>query len=107
MDFVLIRMVHPIGQGGFVSETVLGDGFTVVFDCGSKTKDHEKLLVREINRLKGWTDHIETLVISHFDEDHYNGLSLLVSSFPIREVIVPSIPKEFRRVYDSLTGGAY
>jgi len=56
MDFELIRMVHPIGQGGFVSETVSGDGFTVVFDCGSKTRNHQKLLAREVKQLRVFTD---------------------------------------------------
>ena len=105
--FEIVRIVHPVGHGGFVSETVLGDEFTVVFDCGSKARSHIGLLTREINNLKSLTCSIDLLVISHFDEDHFNGLSLLISTFTVREVIVPSIPKEFRLVYNALTKGAY
>lgn len=106
-SFAILRIVHPVGQGGFVSETVLDSGFTVVFDCGCKAKNSIGLLTREINNLKHSASSIDRLVVSHFDEDHVNGLSLLVSAIPIREVLIPFIPKEFRLVYNALTGGAY
>lgn len=105
--FAFARLIHPVGHGGFVSETIMKDGFTVVYDCGSRGKGHDRLLSREINRLKRLTGRIDKLVISHFDEDHVNGLSSLVSEFPIGEVIIPAIPKDFHLVYDILTGEAY
>ena len=105
--FALERIIHPVGQGGFISETIFWDSFTIVFDCGSKGRKHKELLSRQIDILKKRTSSIDLLFISHFDEDHVNGVTMLVSEFQIEKVIIPFVPAEFRYIYDVLTGGSY
>lgn len=47
------------------------------------------------------------LVLSHFDEDHVNCIRELGNKLYICKVVIPSIPANFRVVYNALTGGAY
>lgn len=98
------RNIYPVGHGGFATETL--DDFSVVFDCGSDvcpvrvSQFIDKLCVR--------TAHIDMLVLSHFDEDHVNCIRELKNKlYKIIKVVIPSIPANFRVVYNALTDGAY
>lgn len=85
---------HPVGQGCFytgIIETRDMQRFNFVYDCGSNTKgcflqnciDKHKKQIR---------NHIDLLIISHFDEDHINGVLFLLKSNPVvycRRLIIP------------------
>ena len=81
------RTFHPVGQGAFYSEEFeLPDHgrFRIVYDCGSKTlsKSNLKKLIK--SDFAGDMT-VDILFISHFDEDHINGVEFLKP----KTVVVP------------------
>lgn len=92
---VIKRVLHPIGQGAFFTEQFYDTRKkavqNVVYDCGSFT-NMPTLLENEIRNTFEKNDHIDVLFISHFDEDHVNGLMALLRQATIdseTKVIIP------------------
>lgn len=79
------RTFHPIGQGAFYSEQ--HKNFTIVYDCGSKTKSSISDLV--VKNAFPENHIIDILFISHFDKDHVNKISILKKQYKIKRVILP------------------
>lgn len=113
------RVIHPIGQGAFYSERIecADRTYNIVYDCGSgNRKKTPKRLERQIASYYKKEDVIDILFISHFDNDHINGINeLRRHTSEIKNVIVPLIEQEdfwfysienndFERFYNSLTG---
>lgn len=80
---LLQRILHPVGQGGFYTEQFMNKEedfdnsvlFNVVYDCGSKEKN---LLDKTIDyTFPKKKSEIDILFLSHFDEDHVNGVEYL------------------------------
>ena len=89
------RILHPVGQGAFFTEQFLDESgkvvYNVVYDCGSFTSQ-PNLLEYEIRNTFERNAHIDLLFISHFDEDHVNGLMTLQNQTKIdkdTKVIIP------------------
>ena len=82
------RTLHPVGQGAFFSEQFFSSSneclFSVIYDCGSTSK---QLLYHEIEQLE---KSIDIMFISHFDNDHINGLKTLINKglLNFRSVVV-------------------
>lgn len=87
---------QPVGQGGFTScifqensDTI----FSFVYDCGSITSGN--YLYQQIksakNELKFSNSKrvIDLLVISHFDEDHINGIQELLLDVRCKVLVIP------------------
>jgi len=72
-----------VGQGQCVA--VLADETTVVADCGG-TYDSGEIAARWL-RSHG-RRQIDALLISHFDEDHMNGVLDLMMRVPVKKVIL-------------------
>lgn len=106
MAITFKRILHPIGQGAFFSEHFQEEGeerafCNAVYDCGSctglKSADPLKykvseLVVKEIRNTYEDGDKIDLLFISHFDEDHTNGLEVIMEQGLITKdtkVIIP------------------
>lgn len=73
------RIFYPVGHGAFYVETFhdcKSEFFTFVYDCGSSKKDIIKGCIKKAFN-KGDFIKINALFISHFDEDHVNGLEYL------------------------------
>ena len=92
---VFKRILHPVGQGAFFTEQFLDESgkvvYNVVYDCGSFTSQ-PNLLEYEIRNTFERNAHIDLLFISHFDEDHVNGLMTLQNQTKIdkdTKVIIP------------------
>ena len=92
---VFKRILHPVGQGAFFTEQFLDESgkvvYNVVYDCGSFTSQ-PNLLEYEIRNTFERNAHINLLFISHFDEDHVNGLMTLQNQTKIdkdTKVIIP------------------
>jgi len=77
---------HPVGQGLFYSGRI-GD-FRFVYDCGTASgKQH---LDYAIASYDSYNDPLDLLVISHFHNDHLNGISqLLKKTGGAKEVVIP------------------
>ena len=91
----VVRGIHPVGQGAFFTEQFLDESgkvvYNVVYDCGSFTSQ-PNLLEYEIRNTFERNAHIDLLFISHFDEDHVNGLMTLQNQTKIdkdTKVIIP------------------
>ena len=93
MSFVVIRTIHPIGQGAFYSERFELDNqviANIVYDCGTSTKPKKKAEnYVSVNDM----DKIDILFISHFDSDHVCLLETLMNSVSeIGCVVLPALP---------------
>ena len=82
---IFTRMLRPVGQGAFFTEYFKEEGYSssIIYDCGSMNKE---LLNHELDRFKKEVAIHEyapfnLLFISHFDNDHINGLSKLIDMF--------------------------
>lgn len=87
----VIRTFHPIGQGAFYTERfILGNGkeVNIVYDCGTQCK---RIINKEIRSYFAPMMHkIDILFISHFDDDHVNGIEeLLKQGIAIGNVVIP------------------
>lgn len=98
------RVIYPVGQGGFAVEFI-GE-MCVAYDCGSNSSVTS--ITRSIdNLIKNGVDHIDFLVISHFDRDHVNSIQHLQNKIKVRKALVPAIPTDMRIVYNEAANGAY
>lgn len=104
----IIRTIHPVGQGAFYSEKFIsdnGDQNIVVYDCGTKSKDYQ-YLTAELASYFHKDKVIDLFFVSHFDEDHINGITQFKDlGVKIKTVVVPLIDKKDRWFY-MCTGGA-
>lgn len=93
MELQVIRTIHPVGQGAFYTETLhrpgLNDDKHIVYDCG--VKPYSNRLVEEICNFLPNKSTIDVLFISHFHEDHVNGIKLLAERYKIKHVVLPQI----------------
>lgn len=78
------RKFVPVGHGGFAVEDI--DRRKIVFDCGCKSK---KLIEQQINKVFCKDQDILAVFISHFHNDHVNGLQHLLRRCKVKRVIIP------------------
>lgn len=90
----LIRYIHPVGQGAFYTEQFFNDKnekiATIVYDCGSTS--NMKGIIREVGNMFNCTQgkqDVDILFISHFHEDHINGIAKLKELTNIKNVVIP------------------
>ena len=97
--FSMKRIIHPIGQGAFYTERLrIGEvEYNVVYDCGSLRRS--KVVQTEVNSYYEDGDVIDILFISHFDNDHINGLLHLKKKCRIMNVVMPLIDSSHKWVY--------
>lgn len=98
------RVIHPIGQGGFITEFIYvpspkfkdSNVYKVIYDCGSETAG---TLPPIIDRLFPYDSIVDCLFISHFDSDHVNGIDHLLSRIKkVRHVVLPLMNKMHKLV---------
>ncbi len=94
---------HPVGHGMFYSGKIINANekdkcFNFIYDCG-RLRAANKLIIEISNYtddLKSGTNELNLLVISHFHDDHINGLPKMFELFKknntvIKTVIMPYI----------------
>lgn len=91
MDLTFRRIFHPVGHGAFYTEDFsplpAGRAFRVVYDCGSDTLSPYDFrnIIANISQQNGYLLEVDLLFISHFDNDHINGIDYLIP----KRVIIP------------------
>lgn len=105
--FHVQQRFHPVGHGTFMTGLLIDDGhsrFSWVYDCGSKKKRPRE---ESLNRMKTsglWPHPIDMLVLSHFDDDHVNGLEALLRLRSVKSLVLPFSDWQ-QRVRDVCVGG--
>jgi competence protein ComEC len=85
---VLDAEVLAVGHGLAVLLTT-GDGHTWVYDCGRmRAPEVGRRVIAPALWARG-VQHIDAIILSHADADHYNGLPDLLDRFSIGAVRVP------------------
>ncbi|QAB14425.1 MBL fold metallo-hydrolase [Hydrogenovibrio thermophilus] len=94
------RTFHPVGQGAFYTEEHLKPRtdieFRVVYDCGGSSG---KIVKDEIDRKYRKNEQIDAVFISHFHQDHINGLEYLLSRCDVKKVFIPSLTDSLKALY--------
>ncbi len=97
MAIRLERTIWPVGHGAFYTEQFKdGDNvlFTAVYDCGSEQIKMRNECIEAIFPKDKKTD-IDALFISHFHNDHVNGLQELLSRTNIKRLYVPQLKDDY------------
>lgn len=95
-ESMIIRSFLPVGQGAFYRESFQFPGMNrkinVIYDCGSlpdfsivKERIREDFDPKEI---------VDAVFISHFDDDHCNGLPYLLNYCQVKNLFLPLITKD-------------
>lgn len=90
-SFELTRVLHPVGQGGFYTETLnnaQGKEFNVVYDCGG---NGQRFMANYLRKCFPQSKTIDLAFISHFHYDHINGLIYLLKNNDVRHLIIPQL----------------
>ena len=99
----MIRIFHAIGQGAFYTEFF--KDFIAVYDCGS---DNNIDLIRSrINATFKQGTKIDAIFISHFHEDHVNGLEYLLNYCKVDRLFLPLLTEDKKiqlLIHNSLYG---
>lgn len=97
---IIKRFIHSVGQGAFYSEHFDLESeprVNIVYDCG--TKDQWRgALESSCNFCWNLSEGvIDALFISHFDQDHVNGIFYLVQKLhvKIKKVVLPVMRNEY------------
>lgn len=93
----LYRYFNPVGQGAFFEELFYNNNFKMgvhtVYDCGS---ENSIMLNKQIQKCPS---NINLLFISHFDNDHVNGIKELCATHSIETIIIPLLDLESKVYY--------
>ena len=87
---------HPVGQGLFTSGTIVsenGKKFNFVYDCGTSSS---RMLLNDAISSLSFSSNIDLLAISHFDNDHVNGLKILLNKYNVKTLLLPFLSLEER-----------
>ena len=79
--------VLDVGQGQ--SLVLTSRDSTAVIDCGSSSGENAGEIVERYLRGLG-RDRIDLLILTHYHEDHANGVEYLLSALEVRAVVGPS-----------------
>lgn len=97
----LTRTIHPVGQGGFYTESLKDDNFNeslVAYDCGGSSelfmKKYLSRFIEENKRGSKGRLKIDAIFISHLHADHINGLKYLLNNAYVRYLFLPQLTDE-------------
>lgn len=97
---MITRTFHPIGQGAFYTEKhdYGSEKYNIVYDCGSTSLD-ETVLKSRIKSCFKKNEVIDILFISHFHDDHINGIEFLRNHCKIKSVVVPFLSEKSKAAH--------
>lgn len=83
------RTFNPVGQGAFYVEKI--ENFTAIYDCGSDSNLNGNCTLREIKKQFKQGENIDAIFISHFHNDHINGLDFLLKYCNVKRIFLPQL----------------
>ncbi|MBM7341687.1 hypothetical protein [Pantoea coffeiphila] len=89
---ILSGCFHAVGNGTFFTSKIRGiDGreFNWGYDCGSTSESTINKIIDSSYLEFNDGDSIDMMVISHFDDDHVNGLLTLLKKHTIKRLVLP------------------
>ncbi|MDD3586045.1 MAG: ComEC/Rec2 family competence protein [Thermoguttaceae bacterium] len=81
-------ITFSVGHGN-ASLASFPDGRNVLYDCGSFSSPHSAGYVISKYILNRGQRHLDLLILSHPDSDHYNTVEFLLEQINVRAVVVP------------------
>lgn len=111
--FRLERDFLPIGQGAFYAERIyiMHDKAPqldkhIIFDCGalnkklpSSAKTNLELIEHVVNEyFKKYPFDVDTLFISHLDEDHCNGVEYILKKTGVKTIVLPLLSEAAKMI---------
>jgi competence protein ComEC len=78
-----------VGQGQCVLLTTREK--TIVIDCGSQQYKADTALPERLEQLH--RDHVDCLILTHYDSDHINGVPSLLERCPVERMLLP-VPEQ-------------
>lgn len=93
-DIIVQHSFYPVGQGLFSSGVIRvgtssGPSFRWVYDCGTTSS---QVYLDEALECFLAHDRIDLVTISHFDQDHINGMVKLLMKAPVEDLLLPYMP---------------
>lgn len=92
----LVRTFHPVGHGAFYTERFYDDSYNnpqnvanIVYDCGGEIKIKKLTAIISNAFADVKKPKIDALFISHFHDDHVNGISQLLQTCEVKNIYVP------------------
>lgn len=89
-SMMVIQKFHPVGTGTFKTGSLrhlgTGESFQWVYDCGATSKT---TLNRVLSALPRKLVSLDMLVLSHFDNDHVNGVETLLRHCSVKTLVLP------------------
>lgn len=102
-EMQIARTIWPVGHGAFYTECLYPNKdknhrVTIVYDCGAKNKE---TIIKEIDKYLDYLSSdgncsktIDCLVISHFHNDHVNGLQYILKNADVKYLILPQFSEK-------------
>ncbi|WP_134743247.1 MULTISPECIES: hypothetical protein [Pseudomonas] len=112
MTIKISQIYHPVGHGTFHTGTAWGNKhgmFRWAYDCGSKRKKYLAATITELARYSckwRFDAAVDLLVISHFDDDHVNGVEQFLRTWKVKWLAIPYIHLAQKLESTSDHGGA-
>lgn len=89
----VFQRFHSVGNGTFKTGLIFNcydeNVFKWVYDCGSTSFSTLDRILKKITTLSCWHNYIDMLVLSHFDNDHVNGVEELLKHNHIKSLVLP------------------
>ncbi|MBV8659044.1 MAG: hypothetical protein JO142_14555 [Burkholderiales bacterium] len=107
MRYHVHQCFHAVGHGTFMTGVVMEEDVGVlkwIYDCGSKSSIAMDMALSRTATWPLWTDPINMLTLSHFDDDHVNGLEALLTRRRVDCLVLPFSEWQ-QRVRDVVIGG--
>ncbi len=87
------KFLHPpritvldVGHGSSIYIRLPGPRH-ILYDCGSCLSNIAPRKILPFLRTRG-VDHLDAIIVSHYDSDHYNGVEGILSQIPVHCIVV-------------------
>ena len=100
---------HAVGHGTFFTglvEAQDGTAFRWGYDCGSRSSNRIREAIDELSWERHWRPNtaVDMMVVSHFDNDHVNGLEQFLETYRVKWLVLPYVGLKQRLAHAASLG---